>query len=181
VRSSGVAPAPGNVAKKRKTAYEKKRDASKIPRTSSKLNTPKVKQERYVPLRNKTRQYKDTQTGAIISRRQYTKAVYTGGQSLERRAKGLRARGVRSHLARYQTLLKERQSFLSRAGVKATPGEIRASKEMQQIVKDLRSREGEFKKGKNTLYRADSRKARALVQLGLRDPNWTMPVGESPK
>lgn len=169
------------MARKKKSEYEKKRDASKIPRTSSRLNTPKVKQGRYVPLRNKTRQYRDTETGAVISRRQYTKAVYTGGESLERRAKGLRARGIKSHLSRYQTLLKERQSFLARAGIKTTPGEVRASKEMQQIVKDLRSREGEFKRGKNTLYKADSRKARALVQLGLRDPNWTMPVGESPK
>jgi hypothetical protein len=155
---------------KSKSAGERKRDAAKIPRLSSKLRTEKIKQERYVPLKNKARQYRDTKTGAIISRRQYTKALYTGGKSLEARAKELRARGIKSHVSRYSDLLRDRRAFLSKAGVKTTVGEIRSSEEMKAIMRDLRSRDKSLR----------GRTHRALVQLGRRDPNASYPPGESP-
>lgn len=129
--------------------------------------------ERYVPLRNSARQYRDTKTGAIISRNQRDKAVLpsrAGGLiSKEALAKSLRERGVRSHMSRYQTLIEERRELLARAGIKASKREIRESGEMKNIIHDLRTKSNA----------ARGRKARALVQLGLRDESWNWAVGET--
>jgi hypothetical protein len=132
------------------------------------------KAKRYVPLRNKARQYRDTVTGAIISRNQRDKAVLPsreGGRvSKERLAKSMRERGIKSHRARYDVLVSERQAVLRKAGVKASKREVSQSKEMKDILRALRSKDRSLRGPKH----------RALVQLGLRDPNSAYPPGESP-
>jgi hypothetical protein len=126
---------------------------------------------RFKPLRNKPREYLDLATGRRISRRQRDQAVLTGGKSLERRAKERRAAGLKPHTERYYKLVGERYEYLRSQGAKLTKGEIRKSPEMRELIRDLRTR--------NTA--ATGRKARALVQLGLRDETWTFAVGETPK
>jgi hypothetical protein len=150
---------------------QRKSSVSKDVRT--KADPEKAK--RYEAIKGSARQYRDTKTGAIISRNQRDKAVLpsrAGGQiSKEKLAKTLRAKGVVSHIARPQTLWKERQELLKKAGVKVSLKEVRESKEMKDILRGLRSKDNS----------ARGAKARALVQLGLRDESWTWAVGETPR
>lgn len=141
---------------------------------SAKTKADPEKAKRYVPLKNKARQYRDTVTGAIISRNQRDKAVLPsrggGAVSKEKLAKSLRERGIKSHRARYDTLVAERQAFLKRAGVKVSKRDVAQSKEMKEIVRALKSKDKSLRGPKH----------RALVQLGLRDPHSAYPPGESP-
>lgn len=151
---------------------QSRKEKAKGPRESklsSRVKSKPVKQDRYVPLRNKQRQYRDVKTGVIISNRQYKKAVLTGGKSLEKFRQERAQRGIISHMKRYGSLVEMRQRELSSAGIKESKRAIMASSEMQQLIRDLRTKDKS----------ASGRKARALVQLGLRDVSWTHAVGET--
>lgn len=161
-----------------RNAAQRETELAKIPRKSSQLSAKTFadpeKAKRYVPLRNKARQYRDTVTGAVISRNQRDRAVLPsreGGRvSKERLAKRMRERGIKSHRARYDLLVGERQEVLRKAGVKASKREISQSREMKEILRALRSKDRSMRGPKH----------RALVQLGLRDPNSPYIPGESP-
>lgn len=150
---------------------------SRLSSSSSKIKTKadSEKAKRYEPIKGSARQYRDKVTGAIISRNQRDKAVLPsragGAISKEKLAKTLRSKGVLSHVARPSTLWRERQALLAKAGVKASIKEIRESKEMKGILSGLRSKDNS----------ARGKKARALVQLGLRDASWSWAVGETPR
>jgi hypothetical protein len=169
------------MAEKRRalTKAQKRIEATKVPTRSSQQRAKSFadpeKAKRYVPLHNTARQYRDVETGTIISRNQRDKAVLPsreGGRvSKEQLAKRMRARGIKSHRLRYDQLVELRQDRLRAAGVKASKREIQQSKEMKDLVRDLRSKDKTLR----------GRKHRALVQLGLRDPNSPYVPGESPK
>lgn len=76
-----------------------------------------------------------------------------------------------------------RQQLLNQ-GVVASPAQIARRADFQVVLANLSDETGRYDVlGANgrykTLYPADSNKAWALVQLGLREPDWTWPVGES--
>lgn len=163
---------------RKRTAAQKRIDSVRVPTRSSQQRAKTFadveKAKRYVPLRNKARQYRDTVTGAIISRNQRDKVVLPsreGGKvSKERLARQLRERGIKPHTLRYGQLVELRQQRLKKAGVIATKREVRASMEMKTIIRDLKSKDKTMR----------GKKHRALVQLGLRDPNSPFVPGESP-
>jgi hypothetical protein len=118
------------------------------------------------------RRYRDLQTGAIISRRQYTQRTKTGGKSLEKRAATRRVEGFTNPMERYSHLVRARQELeYYQTGKKRPLGEIRKDPEFKKLVNDLKSKS----------RAAKGPKARALVKLGLRDSTWTFAVGDTPK
>lgn len=132
-------------------------------------------------LNRKTRQHINTRTGEILSDRQYRKLFLYKGATLERVAK---SRGAPT--TRYSNLLKERQTYLEKHGVKASLRDVRSSADMQRITRELANYKKHYKKLKGSSaadrlkwFGPDSDLAHALADLGLRDPDSRLWVGDS--
>lgn len=135
------------------------------------------------------RRYENTQTGEVLSDRQYRQRFLYPGRTLESVAK---QRGA--PLTRYTRLLHARQDYLAQHGIKANLREIRQSEAMKSIIRDLnraKQRGGPLtrrerarltpaeRKRYDALYGPDSPLARALRDLGYRDPDARHYVGDS--
>jgi hypothetical protein len=147
-------------------------------------------QPKYVPLRNAARQYVDTGTGEVISRRQYQKSQH-GGTTPEKvahqTAMRLHAEQIEVEVDRNTGRVYRRSSSGARialdplrryrgiiADYKEThPGaRVRGpmAQEWRELLGDLASKDND----------PNGRKARALVAIGRRDAGAPYDVGDTP-
>jgi len=131
------------------------------------------------------KQYKNTKTGEVLSNRQYRQQFLYQGKTLEA------VQATRGQpLTTYNRLLRARRDYLKAHGITADLQTVRRSAEMQSIVRDLKRTKAEYnrltKRGRTLtraerqrLYGPDSAAARALADIGYRDPNAKHWVGDS--
>lgn len=144
----------------------------------------------WVSVDRKTRQHKNTETGEILTDRQYRKRFRNAGQSNEKIAK---FRGTPNKS--YKRLLIARQQVLAASGQKFNLQQIRTSPEMARITKSF----NQYRKGTLTpkerrelkksdpdafavykqMFGPDSDLARQLADLGYRDEDSRAWVGDS--
>jgi hypothetical protein len=131
------------------------------------------------------KQHKNLRTGEVLSDRQYRQRFLYQGKTLETVQA---ARGQPREA--YGRLLRARRDTLEAHGIRANLNDVRTSDAMKSIVRDLKRTQreaGRLTKGGRHLSLADRRRlfgpnspaARALVDLGYRDPNAKHWVGDS--
>lgn len=147
--------------------------------------SPRQSFQDWVRLPGAAKQHKNTRTGEVLSDRQYRQQFLYQGKTLE----AVQSTRKQPREA-YGRLLRARRDYLSSHGVQANLNQVRTSADMKSIVSDLKRTEREYKRltkgGKQLsaeqlrkLYGPKSAAARALVDLGYRDPNAQHWVGDS--
>ncbi len=111
------------------------------------------------------REYYVESTGQTISKRSYD--TLRRGVTNEAFARERRLTGIKNPMERYNQQLARLQQQKAKEGIIVTKGELRASAELRQLRKDLRTKSNS----------PTGRKAQALVKLGYRDEKWTHEVG----
>lgn len=125
--------------------------------------------------KQKTLRFFDPDTGTTYSRRQVEQSFSLGGVTFEETALRHKVQQIRNFETRRPMAYDERFGTLLARYVKA-----------QGITKKEATRTGSiFWERLRDLTRSgtspETRKARALVEFGLRKPNWRQPVGMSPE
>jgi hypothetical protein len=121
----------------------------------------------------------------VLSDRQYRQRFLYAGKTLETQQA---ARG--QPRTAYNRLLRARRDYLGTHGVSANLNDVRRSEDMKSIIRDLKRADREatrLTRGGKKLSLADRRRlygpksaaAKALVDLGYRDPNAQHWVGDS--
>lgn len=136
-------------------------------------------------LRNKTRQYENTKTGEIISKRQYQKLQNAGlsneraaKQRLEQREFNIPAKGEKHrHQALLKDYIREEKARAIKAGKKRFVLNDKELNKFDKIIVELK----QLGRKRGIDRSSKGRLAQLLVLLGRRSPEWDMPVGESPK
>lgn len=180
-----------------------KKPASKKSTAKPKQNAHRVIVPGFEPLRNKQREYKNTKTGQVISKRQYQKlqAEQTLGQKVTSNEQAAKIRAKKAEetgghgtdqtgwlfksghnkMARFNALVEDyKRAELKRLGLPNTQknrDKIKVRGDSDS-AKRFRSLLNDLKSKDNS---PNGRKAKALQALGRRQLEWDMPVGESPK
>lgn len=145
---------------------------------------PRQSFQDWVRVPGPAKQHRNTKTGQVISDRQYRQQFLYQGKTLE---SVQASRGAPRQA--YNRLLRARRDYLQQHGIRANLNEVRSSEQMKSIIRDLKrtQREAERLEAKGKLSAAERRRvygpnsdaARALIDLGYRDPNAKHWVGDS--
>lgn len=141
------------------------------------------------------RQYINSKTGQVISRWQY-QTLKSDGINPKQRAADRRSFAVKTKQSvaqnRINNIVKKfKQKKSEELGTTASKIKVRGQSEMAvEFRRDLAklnklnardTKRREKNKNYKRDYSPDGELAQLLVKLGLRDKDWTMPVGESPR
>lgn len=132
------------------------------------------------PIKHARRWYENTETGEQISRTAY-QTLQAGGVSPAERAKIRRASGITPKNQSYTNLVqayKKKQS--EKLGIPQRAVKVRGNSELAIKFKTGRAKLAALSATDLADKSPSGKLAQILVELGLRNPEWQFPVGESP-
>ena len=133
------------------------------------------------PVKHARRWYVNESTGEQLSRTAY-QTLQAGGVSPFERAKIRRNSGIISKTSSYAEMArayKRKQAVLQ--GVSEKKIKVRGNSESALLFKRAYHDLSKLTKAEQNDNSPGGKKAQILVSIGFRNPEWSVPVGESPK